>query len=360
MEQVDLNNLMLKNERLIQMVIERAKRDFPEDIAMIGLTGSFSTGDYHAKSDLDLIIINNTPLGWGIASCFILGDVGYDIYCTPWETRIEDAASLKSPYVSHLVDMEILYCAKPEYLEKFEVYRQRALQELAKPIGPECIDRAKLDLDQAKQCYADAWLSDSAGEVRKASFDMVIHLFHALSDLNNTYMKRGIKRYMDEVRTYRHMPDRFEELYGAVIDAKTVDDLRTSACTLLKEVVQLCSRVEAGVVEQPVPAVENLVGTYEELWCNCRNKVLASIASGDKSYACLAALGAQSFLDDMTIGIGTKKLDLLQDFDSDHLELFETRFLQAMEDYLEEYTRVGREVVRYDTFEELYRRYMGN
>lgn len=58
-----------KNEKLINMVIERARRDFPDDIAIIGLTGSFSTGDFHEKSDLDLIIINNTEQGWGISSC---------------------------------------------------------------------------------------------------------------------------------------------------------------------------------------------------------------------------------------------------------------------------------------------------
>ena len=54
-------NLIEKNNRIINMVIERAKRDFRDDIAIIGLTGSFSTGDFYEKSDLDLIIINNSP-----------------------------------------------------------------------------------------------------------------------------------------------------------------------------------------------------------------------------------------------------------------------------------------------------------
>lgn len=71
--------LLSKNEKLINMVIERAKRDFPDDIAIIGLTGSFNTGDFHEKSDLDLIIINNTERGWGIAAGFILDDIGYDM-----------------------------------------------------------------------------------------------------------------------------------------------------------------------------------------------------------------------------------------------------------------------------------------
>ena len=94
--------LLGKNQKLIDMVIEKAKRDFPEDIAIVGLTGSFSTGDFHEKSDLDLIIINNTQRGWEISKSFIYDDVGYDIYCTPWETRIEEEANLESPGVSSL------------------------------------------------------------------------------------------------------------------------------------------------------------------------------------------------------------------------------------------------------------------
>ena len=67
MDEITKQQLFDKNNSLINMVIQRAKRDFPEDIAIIGLTGSFSTGDYHEKSDLDLIIINNTdrPTGHG-------------------------------------------------------------------------------------------------------------------------------------------------------------------------------------------------------------------------------------------------------------------------------------------------------
>ena len=84
--------LFAKNKQLIDMVIERAKRDFPDDIALIGLTGSFSTNDFHEKSDLDLIIVNNNDKGWGIAECFIYDDVGYDIYCTTWDNLEQKAA----------------------------------------------------------------------------------------------------------------------------------------------------------------------------------------------------------------------------------------------------------------------------
>ncbi|MDU4696556.1 MAG: nucleotidyltransferase domain-containing protein [Paenibacillus sp.] len=358
MEDLKRQQLFDKNEKLIRMVIERAKRDFPEDIAIIGVTGSFRTGDFHEKSDLDLIIINNTDRGWGISHCFILEDVGYDLYCTPWNTRIEDQANLESPMVSCLVDLQIVYYAKPEDLEKFQSYRQRALDALAQPFGSAWIRRAKKHLDQAKQEYAQTWLADDLGAVRYASCEVVYHLMNALTQLNHTYIKRGMKRYLEETRTYRHLPANYENNYMAVINAKTVDDIRSTTCQLLKSMQHLYERLDRECGERPVPTWDNLSGTYEELWCNYRNKMIASTEMKDKSYAFHAAMGAQGFLNEMNQMLGTPAFDLMAYFDADHLDRVKERFLQVMEEYLEEYHKVGKPVNRYDTFEQLYEHYM--
>lgn len=358
MNEADQQELFLKNEKLINMVIERAKRDYPEEIAIIGLTGSFRTGDFHDKSDLDLIIINNNHEGWGISSCFILGEVGYDIYCTPWETRIEEQAALESPMTSSLIDLQVLYCAKPDYMEKFNAYRQRALDTLAKPIGSECIGRAKKWIDSAKQEYANTMLAEDLGTVRLASCEVVYNLVYALTNLNNTYFKRGLKRYLEEIAAYRYIPEDFETIYMDVIHAKTMDDIRSTTYTLLRSIHDLYNTLYQKYVVQPVPAYDNLAGTYEELWCNYRHKVIASAEMKDKSYAFYTAMGAQQFLDEMTESRGTRRFDLLQHFDADQLDGFKEQFLLAMDEYLEEYNRTGRSVERYDTFEELYSQYM--
>ncbi|WP_339313871.1 nucleotidyltransferase domain-containing protein [Paenibacillus sp. FSL M7-0896] len=350
--------LLSKNEKLINMVIERAKRDYPEEIAVIGLTGSCRTGDYHEKSDLDLIIINNNNQGWGISSCFILGDIGYDIYCTPWETRIEEQAALESPMISSLIDLQVLYYAKPEDLEKLRVYQQRALDALAKPMGRDSLERAKKWIDLAKQEYANICLAEDKGAVRLASAELVYNLVNALTHMNNTYLKRGLKRYLEDTAAYRYLPVHYETIYMNVICAMTTDEIRSTSGILLKSILDLYSTLYQKYVEQPVPTYDNLAGTYEELWCNYRNKIIASAESKDASYAFYAAMGAQGLLDEMTESRGTRKFELMQYFDASNLDLFKDRFLLAMDDYLEEYQRVGRQPQRYDTCEELYRQYM--
>jgi len=358
MKEIIKKQLLDKNERLLNMVIERAKRDFMDDIAIIGLTGSFSTGDFHEKSDLDLIIINNTEKGWGISDCFILDDVGYDIYCTPWDTRIQEQSTLESPYVSSLTDLKILYYAKPEDLEKWNAFRQKALDELAKPIGEACLHRAQKWIGLAKQAYSDTMLGEDIGSVRYASADVLYNLVNALVSMNNKCIKRGIKRYLEEIRTYRYVPDDLESLYMSIIEAQTMEEIRMASFNLLNSVTRLHRTMCDTFIVQPVPTFDNLKGTYEELWCNYHNKLLNSVATNDSSYAFFSAYGAQGYLDEMAAEKGTKTFDLMQYFDASHLSVMQEKFLEVMDEYAEEYEKVGREVQRFSTFEQLYAHYM--
>lgn len=350
--------IMEKNQKIIDMVVEKVKRDFPEDIAIVGLAGSFATGDFYEKSDLDLIIINNTQRGWEISESFLLDDVGYDFYCTPWETRIEEEANLESPGVSSLLDMKVLYCAKPEYLEKLRSYQQRALALLAEPIGKNCIRRGEKEISLAKESFAQMVLEESIGRVRYCSSEVVYHLFNTIVALNNTYLKRGTKRYFEELSAYRYLPENFEGLYWNVLRSRTVTEIRATTQAFLKSVILLCEKMRRELVPSPKPTKENLRGTYEELWSNYRNKVLKSAEEKDLSYAYWTAMGAQNFLNEMTKEKGTPEFDLMAHFDPKYLGGFAKAFEEIREEYRKIYDSVGLSVEKFDTFEELYRHFM--
>ena len=357
MNELTKQNLLNKNQKLTDMVIEKAKRDFPDDIALIGLSGSFSTNDFHEKSDLDLIIVNNTGAGWEISDCFILDDVGYDIYCTPWKI-LEEMANLESYWTSLLTEMQILYVADEKYLEKLNNLKEKALKTLSQPVGEESIRRAEKYLNLAKQAYADTMISDKIGAIRYASSELVFHVVNGIVGLNNTYIKRGVKRYLEDLALYEHLPENFEKLYMEIVEAKTKAKIRQKSLTFLQSFIQLYEHMKEEHQRKTTPTIDNLKGSYEELWCNIRNKLINSTTLGDKSYAFLVANDGQSYFDEMTDYYGTPKFDLMKHFDADNLDNFREKFLEMMEAYRMEYDKVGCEVRKFDDFEALYESYM--
>jgi hypothetical protein len=339
------------------MVIERVKRDFMDEIGLIGLTGSFATDDFHEHSDLDLIIVNNTDKGWGISKSFILGDVGYDVYCTTWKS-LERKAELACVGVSSLTDLQILYVAKPEYLQRLEALQEKARQKLAAGINKDSIRRADEHLNMAKQSFADLMLTEELGSMLAAAAEIVYSLINGIVSLNNTCIKRGVKRYVEELRTYKYLPLDFEKLYFAIIDARTVEEIQVNTRQLLAATLDLKSTLQEKYLEKPIPTSENLKGWYEESWCNHRNKLINSISLKDKSYAFQAALGAQNYFDEMTKIHGTRKYNLMAHFDSDDLNKVLNAYFQAVDDLEQEYQRVGLKIEKFDNFETLYENFM--
>ncbi|MCL2592793.1 MAG: hypothetical protein FWD82_05450, partial [Defluviitaleaceae bacterium] len=228
----------------------------------------------------------------------------------------------------------------------------------AEPIGKDCIERAKKHIDSAKIEYTNAMISDEIGEVRYYSASILYDIVNAIVSLNNTCIKFGVKRYLEELSKYEYLPENFEKNYMAVIDSKIVEELRENSLVLLKNLEHLYNKMYTQFIDKPKPTATNLKGTYEELWCNCRNKIITSIDLNDKNYAFQAALSAQHYLNEIAKNIGTPKFDLLKHFDSDNLQVFKNVFLQAMDSYLSEYNKASLKVEKFNTFEELYENFI--
>ena len=54
-----MTNLEERNQKIIDAVVKKANTVCPGALALIGIYGSFMTGDFHEKSDLDLLILIN-------------------------------------------------------------------------------------------------------------------------------------------------------------------------------------------------------------------------------------------------------------------------------------------------------------
>lgn len=71
--------LEIRNKRMIEIVSEKIRRSCPGSVDLFGVGGSFCSGDYYAKSDLDLVLISKDNSAGRLDMCFILNDVGFDI-----------------------------------------------------------------------------------------------------------------------------------------------------------------------------------------------------------------------------------------------------------------------------------------
>lgn len=133
---------------------------------MIGVNGSFMTGDFHEKSDLDLLILINDDRGWQLGCAFIQDDlqVGHDLYCTTWE-RLENDAKYEHPNISKLMDAKIVYCADEKYKEQLDKLRKVAENILSAPFSEEDYIKAEELLKEAEGCYTLAMVSDNKPDI---------------------------------------------------------------------------------------------------------------------------------------------------------------------------------------------------
>lgn len=130
-------------------------------------------------------MVLNNERGWGFSSCFILDCVGYDLYGSPWE-KLEKMASFDHTFVSHVIDIDIVYCREPECRERFMKLRQKALNIINGPMTAEILQKAKKQLDDATLAFGEMMLQEEIGTVRQLSGDVIHHLTNTVCFLNHS------------------------------------------------------------------------------------------------------------------------------------------------------------------------------
>ena len=261
----------IRNQKLINAIIAKAQRDCPGSLAMIGIYGSFLTGDIHEKSDLDLLILINDEKGYCLASTFILEDedIGHDLYCTTWEA-LEHDAKFTHPHISKLMESKIVYCADDAHLTRLEQLRESArnadTQEAARNLQKE-----------AEAVFAKALLADTLAEARFHAGNVMYNIFGAIALRNGRYFKLGTRRILEEIDTMEYKPHNFSELVATVVQAETLSDLHTSLTQLVKSLNTIFPKAEITAEVYP--------GTYEEMFSNWRNKVYLAAKIGNQFLA---------------------------------------------------------------------------
>jgi hypothetical protein len=356
MEQTLIKELKHRNDRIIAAVIKKASLVCPDSLALIGIAGSFHSGDIHEKSDLDLCIVINDEVGWKIASCFILDDVGHDLYCTRWN-KLEAMSQYPDPHVTKLLELDIVYCAEDAYLQRYMTLRKSVQDRLNSPFSIEDAGNVQRHIDTALKEYAGIMLSDREEEARYASAKMLVSMEYVIYLANKSYIKRGIRRIPEEIKVMKILPENFLQNYHDLIAARTLEEIKSCSTTLMKTskafVVELVNRVKARKEITP----ESIEGTYEEIVSNWRNKMYLAAYTDDVYLALMTMASCQEFNDEFAAEYNVDRVRLFDGFQIDDLARTAARFDAAMDYYRCLYAQVGQPVRVYPTievFEEAY------
>jgi sugar phosphate isomerase/epimerase len=357
MEEYIKKKLEERNDRIIKAIINKAENVCPGAIALIGIAGSFHSGDIYEKSDLDLCIFINDESAWKVASCFILEDVAFDIYCTPW-SKLEEMSEYNNPYITKLLELDIVYCDDDKYIQKYMDLRSKVISKLNQPYSLEYSEKVEKFVNEACKEYANIMLSSSYGECRYATAGMLYYIEFAIYMCNKTFIKRGIKRIPEEISTMKYLPVDFNTLYCRLIRTVNVKETREISTTLMKAVKEFVKQMKDRVITKKEISEADIKGSYEEIYSNWKNKMHHAANREDVYLSLMTASSCQQFYDYMYSKYNVDRIDLMKSITPCNLTLSAEKFDNAMEEYKKNYERLSLEIKYYEDLDEFERKYL--
>lgn len=351
-----MDTLEIRNQKIIDAVIAKERAVCPGALALIGIYGSFLTGEVHPLSDLDLMIVINDDRGWKLGAGFIQDDlgVGHDIYCTTWDSLREDAA-YTHPHIAKLMDARLVYCADEKYRRQLEELRDQARSLLSAPFAEADYQRAEAMLKEAKVCCAMAMLAESLEDIRAQAGGVIYYAENAVALLNKTYFRRGLRRRYEELSAMPRRPEALCDMIESVVSAPTAPTLR-DALTRLTRALDACFREARPENKKPAGA-ETLSGTYEEMFSNWHGKMRVAAETNDRYLAFTSLSSLHEMLADIHNAVDVPPCQALSAYDPDDLQKTAAGFDELLRHYLREYEKAGLRARRYpdvDAFVEEY------
>lgn len=358
--EINIKPLEKRNQKIIDAVLQREKKICPGSIALIGIYGSFATGDVHAKSDLDLLILINDDRGWQLSSCFIQDDlnVGHDIYCTNWDSLKNDA-EYNHPNIGKLMDSKIVYCSDEKYRTELESLQNRVREKLNKPFSNDDFEKAESSLKEAQSFFARAVTSTSLPECRKYSGATVIVLENSLAMLNKTYFKKSSKRIYEELSEMKKRPSDLTNLIEAVISANEIEDIKSSLCTLMGKCTATFDEAKKSLECEKQKAADVLPGAYEEMFSNWRNKMHLAASTGNRHLAYTSLVNFTGMAEELYGMTDIALYDGLEAYKPDDLNETAVRFDELLNSFLKEYEKAGIKPKRYPDINSFATDYLG-
>ena len=338
------------NQKIIDAIIAKAEKICPNSLALIGVYGSFATGDIYKKSDLDLLILIQDDDGWKLGTGFILNDigVGYDIYCTNWDGLKYDS-ECHHAHISKLLDSKIVYVKNQSAYQQLCKLREDTKSFLE---SDKRFERVTELISKAKVAFSNSHLTDEIGKVRLFSAEVMNFLLDAIMLYHGTYFKRGVKRTFEELSNLSVEKDFINNL-KQISESKDIHEIRA----LLKNLILYVENHTKQENKKEEPTA-NLAGTYEEMYSNWRNKVEEAVKSSNSFSSFMSMCNLQYFFLDISSGVNIGEFNIMDEYNPDNLEENVKIYDKYLNQYEQVYKNVGINVKRYSNVDEFVKKYL--
>lgn len=336
------------NEKLVDWAIEKIKKEYKDDIALLIGNNSLKMKQDTKGACFNYFVPVNEK-GNRLAKTFIIDGIGYDLYPRSWN-RIENMANLDDYNLTCLGYSQILYHRSEEDKNKF-IDMKRKLQENLK--NPELMFKKALEkLSVTMEIYQTMMFEDSLGKVRMSAGFIADFLSVAVAFINGTYFKCSQVEQMKELSEMKEIPENFIQYYKAIINANSIEELKNFCHAMILSTRKFMSRSNPKNEDNIYNTdFNNLADWFQEL-CYTWRRIYYYCDQKDAEKAFVWGCYLQQELNTVKEEFGLKEMDLLSQFNTKDLSIFCQRAEEFEKYIVEEINKHGVELDIYNSVED--------
>jgi len=340
---------MNNNDRILEILLNIVREKYKDDVSLVCCYGSYVNGTANENSDIDFYFIPKTDKAWELSKTFILNGIGYDFWGTNWE-RLERIADFDDTFVSLVDGAKIIYSNSKEDEARFINLKQRINETVNSPVNSDMLSKALSHINQAENYYFSLISNENHERKKLDAGGVLLEISDAVCLMNNSFLRYGIKKHLQELSELKHLPNQFIENYKGIINSKSNPDIEKVCFDFIKYAKELYEKLNIKIVSKKKPK-DCLCGLYEEISSNW-NKLYNACDDNNYELAFITGIFLQDTLDSVLHECGLEQLDFLSKYDCGNLDNYKEAAKNAENKfifYLEEYEIP---VSRYDTIEE--------
>lgn len=220
----------MKPVKALEALLDKIKKDYADDIAIVVVMGSTIYGETHARSDLDLYFVVDNDRGYELGKVFIIDGIGYDFWPISWE-RLTSIANHDERITSIITEGKIMYYKDQTALDRFMSLKETAL---------DTHDHEKFEykafskLAEAYRPLYQLIQTEDLSEARRFGIEVVYAVTNAIALFNSDTVKRGRGKLKKEILSMALVPPEFNRLYDTVFVSNEIEMIKSDIVQLFE------------------------------------------------------------------------------------------------------------------------------